>query len=275
MVIRLQEFKGIAQSTPHSFLGFLLLLCLAGSPERLQAQDNFELGIRADRIEIKNQNETRDTIRIQQLDPLQVQASSLERDLRTIGQYHNLVSKKWLEWQNFGHLGEVAQAFSSAYVQTNGPGSLALIAQRGLSSSRTQLIWRGFGLNHPMLGVTDVSLLSSELFDGVVFSPGFGNSRYGQTGAGSVHLLQDSGDARSDVIQYGLGSFGTRKWSLGIGTATEKTHWDLRFHESTAANDFLYQKMVFDPAQKKIVQKRFRREHNETEKRALMLMVSH
>ena len=143
-MIRSNEFRGNGQSTPHSFLGFLLLLCLAGSPERLQAQDNFELGINAYHIATENQHESSDTIRIQQLDPLQVQASSLERDLRTIGQYSNLVSKKWLEGQNFGHLGEVAQAFSSAYVQTNGPGSLALIAQRGLSSSRTQLIWRGF-----------------------------------------------------------------------------------------------------------------------------------
>lgn len=274
-MIRSKEFRGIAQITPHSFLGFLLLLSLAGSPEWLHAQDNFELGIRAYHIAIENQNESSDTIRIQQLDPLQVQATSLERDLRTIGQYSNLVSKKWLEWQNFGHLGEVAQAFSSAYVQTNGPGSLALIAQRGLSSSRTQLIWRGFGLNHPMLGVTDVSLLSSELFDGVVFSPGLGNSRYGQTGAGSVHLLHELGNERSDIIQYSLGSFGTRKWSLGVGNTTEKTRWDLRFHESTATNDFLYQKKVFDPAQQKIVQKSFRREHNETEKRAMMMMVSH
>ena len=255
--------------------GFLVVLILGSTVEWVQAHSSFNPSGLAIYEKSRRATWVSDTVGIQQLDPLEVQASSLERDLWTTGQYSNLVTKKWMELQNYAHVGDLAQAFSSAYVQTNGPGSLALLAQRGLSSSRTQLIWRGFGLNHPMLGLTDLSLLNSNLFDGVVFTPGLGNSRYGYSGAGTVHLLQDSNGDQWDRIQYTIGSFGTRTWSVGLGNTSGSTRWELRFHDANAMNDFEYQKKVFDPILKTIVQKNFKREHNRTNQQALMMMLSY
>ena len=145
---------------------------------------------------------------------IEITAQNPYQDVQLLGSQYGRLSKEVLALRLASHMGSIAQEFSSAYVQTNGPGSLALLSQRGLPASRTQVVWNGFGLNHPMLGVVDLALIPSSLFDAVLFTPGLGQARYGQSGAGSMHILQQAVKDDKIIVQYSVGSFGVKQTTV-------------------------------------------------------------
>ncbi len=201
---------------------------------------------------------------------IEIIAENPYQDFFLLSTQYGRLSKEILELRLASHMGSIAQEFSSAYVQTNGPGSLALLSQRGLPASRTQVVWNGFGLNHPMLGVVDLSLIPSNLFDAVLFTPGLGQARFGQSGAGSMHILQQSFDADKIAIQQSIGSYGAKQSTIHATSSKNGRSWDLRLYRKTAENDFGYKKRVFDPDQRAVVPKWFSRSNNESQSHSVI-----
>ncbi len=192
------------------------------------------------------------------------------QDFQLLGTQYGRLSKELLELRLASHMGSIAQEFSSAYVQTNGPGSLALLSQRGLPASRTQVVWNGFGLNHPMLGVVDLSLIPSNLFDAVLFTPGLGQARFGQSGAGSMHILQQTIDRDRIAFQYSIGDYGAKQTRVHAASSKDNISWDLRLYRMAAENNFDYKKRVFDPEQRAIIPKWFSRENNDSQSHSVL-----
>ena len=204
---------------------------------------------------------------------IEITAQNPYQDVQLLGSQYGRLSKEVLALRLASHMGSIAQEFSSAYVQTNGPGSLALLSQRGLPASRTQVVWNGFRLNHPMLGVVDLSLISSSLFDAVLFTPGLGQARYGQSGAGSMHILQQAVKDDRIALQHSLGSFGAKQTRLHATSSKDNISWDLRLYRKAAENNFEFKKRVFDPEQRAIVSKWFNRENNDTQSYSVLFNV--
>ena len=178
---------------------------------------------------------------------IEIIAESPYQDFQLLSTQYGRLSKDLLELRLASHMGSIAQEFSSAYVQTNGPGSLALLSQRGLPASRTQVVWNGFELNHPMLGVVDLSLIPSNLFDAVLFTPGLGQARFGQSGAGSMHIFQQAFDGDKIIVQYSMGSYGAKQTTVHAVSLKDNISWDLRLYSKAAENNFEFKKRVFDP----------------------------
>ena len=196
---------------------------------------------------------------------IEIIAENPYQDFQLLSTQYGRLSKDLLELRLASHMGNIAQEFSSAYVQTNGPGSLALLSQRGLPASRNQVVWNGFELNHPMLGVVDLSLIPSNLFDAVLFTPGLGQARFGQSGAGSMHIFQQAFDGDKIIVQYSVGSYGVEQTTVHAVSTKDNISWDLRLYSKEAENNFDFKKRVFDPEQRVIVPKWFARENNNSQ----------
>lgn len=201
---------------------------------------------------------------------IEIIAENPYQDFQLLSTQYGRLSKDLLELRLASHMGNIAQEFSSAYVQTNGPGSLALLSQRGLPASRTQVVWNGFELNHPMLGVVDLSLIPSNLFDAVLFTPGLGQARFGQSGAGSMHIFQQAFDGDKITVQYSMGSYGAKQTTVHAVSSKDNISWDLRLYSKAAENNFDFKKRVFDPEQRSIVPKWFSRENNNSQSHSVL-----
>lgn len=201
---------------------------------------------------------------------IEIIAENPYQDFQLLSTQYGRLSKDLLELRLASHMGSIAQEFSSAYVQTNGPGSLALLSQRGLPASRTQVVWNGFELNHPMLGVVDLSLIPSNLFDAVLFTPGLGQARFGQSGAGSMHIFQQAFDGDKIIVQYSMGSYGAKQTTVHAVSSKDNISWDLRLYSKAAENNFDFKKRVFDPEQRSIVPKWFSRENNNSQSHSVL-----
>ena len=237
-------------------------------------QFSFAMGVQA--MTNERRVEAQDTIvtpPIIGLAEIEITAQDPYQDVQLLSSQYGRLSKEVLALRLASHMGSIAQEFSSAYVQTNGPGSLALLSQRGLPASRTQVVWNGFGLNHPMLGVVDLSLIPSSLFDAVLFTPGLGQARFGQSGAGSMHILQQTVSDDKIALQHSLGSFGAKQTRMHATSTKGNISWDIRLYRKTAENNFEFRKRVFDPEQRAIVSKWFRRENNDTQSYSVLFNV--
>tara|TARA_B100000989_G_scaffold287572_1_gene257326 strand:- start:9292 stop:11538 length:2247 start_codon:yes stop_codon:yes gene_type:complete len=201
---------------------------------------------------------------------IEIIAQNPYQDFQLLGTQYGRLSKELLELRFASHMGSIAQEFSSAYVQTNGPGSLALLSQRGLPASRNQVVWNGFGLNHPMLGVVDLSLIPSNLFDAVLFTPGLGQARFGQSGAGSMHILQQTFDGDRIALQYSMGKYGAKQTRVHAASSKDNISWDLRVYRMVAENNFDFKKRVFDPEQRAIIPKWYSRENNDSQSHSVL-----
>lgn len=234
-------------------------------------QSTFNPGIYANAHELHI--ESKDTLALPPpigLGEIEIIAENPYQDFQLLSTQYGRLSKEILELRLASHMGSIAQEFSSAYVQTNGPGSLALLSQRGLPASRTQVVWNGFGLHHPMLGVVDLSLIPSNLFDAVLFTPGLGQTRFGGSGAGSMHILQQPFDGEKIAIQQSIGSYGTKQSTIHAASSKQGISWDVRLYNKTAENNFGYKKRVFDSDQRAVVPKWFTRTNNETQSHSVM-----
>ena len=139
--------------------------------------------------------------------------------------------------QSFGE--QIADQ-SSLYIRSYGKGSLASLSHRGGTSQQTQLQWDGLPIHNPMLGLADLSLVSSPLFSKAVLHSG-GQSTFHGSGAicGVLEVKQDTATLGGE-LGISVGSFGARtialghRWSWGKFDFSAKGTWEL------ADNDFTH-----------------------------------
>ncbi|MEX2602536.1 MAG: TonB-dependent receptor plug domain-containing protein, partial [Balneolaceae bacterium] len=132
--------------------------------------------------------------------------------------------------------------YSSLFIKDNGPGGLATVSQRGLSSSQTMVLWEGFPLNSLSLGLADLSTIPSGLFTSVEVSPGTPSSSFGGGSLGGTVYLSSDESGRENRFGLGqsVGAFG--KWSSRVQADWEEGRWSvfLRGIYQEAQNDFSY-----------------------------------
>lgn len=131
-------------------------------------------------------------------------------------------------------LGDLLSQYTSLYIRNNGPGAASVISQRGFGGSQTRVLWEGMPINHQMLGVTDLSLLPANAFNGVEVTSGSGSSLYGSGISGTVYLQNNPTPNRVSLGQS-VGSFGN---FITNGTASAQAgDFTVALYGSTQNND--------------------------------------
>ena len=129
---------------------------------------------------------------------------------------------------------------SSIYVRSYGKGSLATLSLRGGTSQQTQLQWDGLPIHNPMLGLADLSLVSSPLFSKALLHSG-GQSTYHGSGAitGVLELKQDKPSTGGE-LGLSIGSFGSRTYTLGHQWKWGRFRFSAKGAYEVADNDFTH-----------------------------------
>lgn len=146
-------------------------------------------------------------------------------------------------WQLGQNIGDRLGSSSGIFLKTYGLGSLATTSIRGAAAVQTAVVWEGFSLRNPALGLIDLSLLPSVFADEISLQFGGGSAAWGSGAIGGTILLQNKpqlGRGFGAEAGLGLGSFGQRiaeaKLRFGRSNWASATR---AFHQR-ATNDFSY-----------------------------------
>lgn len=115
-------------------------------------------------------------------------------------------------------LGSLLRSLPGVHVRSNGPGAASILSHRGLGGSRVSIEWEGIPLNHSMLGVADLSIVSNESVGAVDFSSGSGSS-YSGSGIGSVISLSSPDDVKGLTLNEHVNTMGNTAVTFSGGVA--------------------------------------------------------
>ncbi|MEL7834906.1 TonB-dependent receptor plug domain-containing protein [Fodinibius sp. Rm-B-1B1-1] len=166
------------------------------------------------------------------------------------------------------NIGELLASESSLFIKKNGPGSFSNASQRGLSSEQIQVLWEGIPINNVMLGQSDLSLLSADMFSNIQVSSGTPSTAFGGGSlAGALYLSSDWESGNRASFQQGIGSYG--QWQTSMKGQYQSKGWNfsVRSRVDHAENDYQYYNRAYNREE--------RRDHNRSEQEQVMATVAH
>jgi len=101
----------------------------------------------------------------------------------------------------FSSLSEWLQKAGFMNIRMYGPGMLSSVSSGGGNASQVQVLWNGIPLNHPMLGQTDVSMLSLQGIQHIRASQGLQSMTFG-SGSISGYVNMQSLAENPDTISF-------------------------------------------------------------------------
>lgn len=139
-------------------------------------------------------------------------------------------------------LSDFLDNYSAITLKSYGNGMLSNISIRGTGANHTAVLWHGINISYPMLGQSDLSVLSLALSDKVSIQYGNSSALYG-TGAigGTISLENYEPEEGIDLtFDQGFGSFGTLNSKLNSSIRTKKyfIKWNAVWDRSE--NDFAF-----------------------------------
>lgn len=108
-------------------------------------------------------------------------------------------------------LSELLQEGSAVYIKNYGQGNIAMPSLRGTNAEHTAVLWNGFNLQSAMMGVVDVSLISSNIADEIEIHFGGNGALFGSGAIGGAVHLHSRPRYESGLhgqAEYGFGSYG-------------------------------------------------------------------
>ncbi len=145
---------------------------------------------------------------------------------------------------NAGNIAELLEQESNVFIKSYGLNSLATSSIRGGSAGQTLVLWNGFPVQSPTLGLLDLSLLPIQSADKVSLQKGGNSALWGSGAVGGVIALKNKKTSylRGSEFSIGtkIGSFG--EW-LQDGTfrfGNAKFQSSTKFSHHQAKNDFSF-----------------------------------
>lgn len=131
---------------------------------------------------------------------------------------------------------------SAAYIKDYGPGQSATLSIRGGNAGHTAVQWNGFPLQHPMLGLVDLSLFPMAFFDAAHLEHGANAAGWGSGAVGGVlHLdnqLTTTENGQALHAGIALGSFSDYRAHFALTKKMGDWVWTSRAFHRQADNDF-------------------------------------
>ncbi|MGV3586161.1 MAG: TonB-dependent receptor plug domain-containing protein [Adhaeribacter sp.] len=182
-----------------------------------------------------------DSLRGQDLREVQVFGQPVTR--YAAGSRVTTLDSAFLHLQNNSTLAEVLQFRTPIYLKTYGQGMLATAAFRGTSASQTAVLWHGFNINTPTLGLTDFSIIPVNSFNQATIQHGSAGATYGTGAIGGAILLTSSEDQPTGLqlqAQQDFGSYGYGYTNLGGSYGNAKLNLQTNIYQRQAQNNFKF-----------------------------------
>ncbi|MEW6773345.1 MAG: TonB-dependent receptor [Bacteroidota bacterium] len=110
-------------------------------------------------------------------------------------------------------LSDILNYQTSIFIKNYAPGSIGTASIRGGNAQQTTVLWNGVNINHPMLGQTDCSQITSNLFDNISIEYGGASSLWGNGAlSGSIRLNNSFSNENKMIAKYRYGSFNTHQY---------------------------------------------------------------
>ncbi|HEX2970599.1 MAG TPA: TonB-dependent receptor [Bacteroidales bacterium] len=148
-----------------------------------------------------------------------------------------------IEKYSLGSLAEVISVSTSVFVKNYGCGGTATASFRGMGATGTQVTWNGIRIDNPMLGQSDLSILSAGIVNKVnIYTGGASMIQNGGASGGIISLESkpDWSGRRTLIFNPLAGSFGKYSGMISGEFGTEKLQSVTRAYISTAENNFTY-----------------------------------
>jgi len=142
------------------------------------------------------------------------------------------------------NLADALQQNSTVYIKSYGLSSLATTAIRGGGASHTAIVWNGFPIRSPMLGLVDLALFPTAFTDAVQINYGSGGALWGSGAVGGTLQLSNQPyfGKHTQVRWSGTGgSFGQLQNTLSVKIGTPNFASTTRLLYQQADNDFSYE----------------------------------
>jgi vitamin B12 transporter len=145
-------------------------------------------------------------------------------------------------------VGNLLNSYAGATLRSYGSGAVQTVALQGFSSSQLLVLWNGIPLNHPMLGLTDLSLYPALLIDELVLNSSQGSAESGGTALGGVVMLNQYPSNESyQQVKFESGSYGLRGYNALISTSVQNLRLNVGYTHHAATNDFEYRDITMNP----------------------------
>ncbi|MEL6925436.1 MAG: TonB-dependent receptor plug domain-containing protein, partial [Bacteroidota bacterium] len=158
------------------------------------------------------------------------------------------VSKEWnsatAQQMGFQSIADLLQLDQTTFVKSYGSGSLATSSVRGGSAGHTLVLWNGFPIHSPMLGLLDLSLLPINAAENIKLQKGGAAALWGSGAIGGVLSLNNKpGWEKGWQTTLGsqAGSFGHWQHRLQVQAGSENFQSVTKVLHEHAQNDFRYE----------------------------------
>jgi iron complex outermembrane receptor protein len=167
-----------------------------------------------------------------------------QRNNFTAGQKIFRIEKVYKDLYESQSLANLLAQQSSVFVKSYGVNSMATLTLRGASAAQSSVLWNGVPILNPALGVADISLLRTGLFNEVKLQYGSSAALFGSGNVGGALMLDDEPANfynRKDVtLHLGYGSYGRMDGSVKTLLQNNKFKIGLNGFYQRATNDFSY-----------------------------------
>jgi vitamin B12 transporter len=142
---------------------------------------------------------------------------------------------------NCASIADLLKDESGIFIKSYGLGSSATTSARGGSAAHSNIVWNGFSLTNPMLGLTDLSLVPAGFFNGINIRYGNNCALAGSGAIGATVELNNNPVFRNEMVASAsvtLASFATVKEQILVRKSTEKNSASFTFFYEQAKNNF-------------------------------------
>lgn len=163
------------------------------------------------------------------------------------GQQVQKISNVYREIYQMQSLAGLLSQQTPVFVKSYGINGMATLSFRGASAAQSSVLWNGVPILNPALGVADISLLNTGLFDNISLQYGSSAALYGSGNVGGALMLDRNTPSFtrdwSLKTTIGAGSFGRRdvqiaaqwqqrRWRAAIKTFYQQTDNDFNYTNS-------------------------------------------
>jgi vitamin B12 transporter len=167
-----------------------------------------------------------------------------QRNNFTAGQKKTKIDKVYKDLYESQSLANLLAQQSSVFVKSYGVNSMATLSLRGASAAQSSVLWNGVPILNPALGVADLSILRTGLFNDVSIQYGSSAALFGSGNVGGALVLDDeqAGFYKQKKISLGLGygSYGQLDGNIKAVYQNSKVRIGVSGFYQKATNDFDY-----------------------------------
>jgi iron complex outermembrane receptor protein len=167
-----------------------------------------------------------------------------------VGSYRLTIDSTTMELARSGSLADLLRRQGYGHVRSYGPGGLALPSFRGTGGNHTAVLWNGISVLSPLTGQTDLSQLSSTLFDHASIVTGGGASLAGSGALGATINLSNNfqfNQGTQASLHTTFGSFGTFFPQANVSISSTRFGSTSRVFSQVAENDFRFVNNTTNP----------------------------